>query len=343
MFQNLQNRIKSLKPIVVMHDFFIDRIVRLNDLDSLVDAANSKIESGGGSIRGIQQTEIKGGNAVNMAYALAKLGARTSLITIADSYGSGILKNAFLPFKNSKLVVTNGTQGYTISLEVPKNKGKANVMMSDVGDTGNFGANKLGKRELSLIRRASAVVITNWASNLKGTELALKAFKTRRKDSLSFLDPADISTRKEDFKNSLMRLADHLDILSINENECRLVLESFGQQVLPLNYSGEDVGDAAKKLADKLSITVDVHTPLGSATSKGSETVFVQSFDVDVKITTGAGDVWDATDIIGYLCQLEASERLLFANACAAMYISRENAETPKLEEVLGFISRHSD
>jgi len=341
MFQNLQNRIKSLKPVVVMHDFFIDRIVRLNDLDSLLDAASAKIESGGGSIRGVEQIEMKGGNAVNVAYALAKLGARTSLITMADSYGSGILKNAFLPFKNSKLIVTNGTQGYTISLEVSKSKGKANVMISDVGGTGNFGANKLGKRELSMIEGASAVMITNWASNLKGTELALKAFKTARKDALCFLDPADISTRKEDFKNSLMKLANHLDILSINENECRLLLESLGLGALPINYSNEDVGDAAKKLAEKLSITVDVHTPLGAATSKGSETVFVQSFDVDVKITTGAGDVWDAADIVGYLCKLDASDRLLFANAGAAFYISNANAESPRLKEILDFISRH--
>jgi len=341
MFQNLQYRIKSLKPIVVMHDFFIDRIVRLNDFDSLLDAASSKIESGGGSIRGIEQTEIKGGNAVNVAYALAKLGARTSLITIADSYGLGILKNAFLPFKNSKLIVTNGIQGYTISLEVPQSKGKANVMISDVGDTGNFGANKLGKRELSMIEGASAVMITNWASNMKGTELALKAFKTARKDALCFLDPADISTRKKDFKNSLVKLANNLDILSINENECRLLLESLNLGTLSMNYSNEDVGDAAKRLAEKLSITVDVHTPLGAATSKGNETVFVESFDVDVKITTGAGDVWDAADVIGYLCKLDASDRLLFANACAALYISNVNADAPRLKNIIDFISRN--
>lgn len=326
-----------------MHDFFIDRIVRLNDFDSLLDTASAKIESGGGSIRGIEQTEIKGGNAVNVAYTLAKLGARTSLITLADSYGLGILKNAFSPFKHSKLIATNGVQGYTISVEVERNnvKGKANVMLSDVGDAGNFGVDKLGKHELSVIKGASAVMITNWASNLKGTELALKAFKTARKEALCFLDPADISTRIQDFKTSLSTLRDSLDILSVNENECRLLMESLGLGKLPMNYSKEDVGDAAKRLAEELSITVDVHTPLGVATSKGNETVFVQSFDVDVKITTGAGDVWDAADMIGYLCKLDASERLLFANACAALYVSNANGYSPTLKEVLGFISNH--
>lgn len=324
-----------------MHDFFIDRIVRLNDLDSLLDAANSKIDTGGGSIRGIEQTEVKGGNAVNTAYTLAKLGARTSLITIADDFGSTILKKAFSSFRNSKLILTNGMQGYTISFEVEKNKSMANVMISDVGDTGNFGANKLGKRELRLIRGASAVMIANWASNLKGTELALKAFKSANKSALCFLDPADISTRKDAFKDCLNEIADYLDILSVNENECRLLMESLGIEALPMNYSSEDVGDAAEQLAEMLSLTVDAHTPLGAATSNGIETVFVQSFDVDVKITTGAGDVWDAADIIGYLCKLDTSGRLLFANACAALYISNANADTPRLKEVVSFISRH--
>ncbi len=324
-----------------MHDFFIDRIVRLNDLDSLFDAVNSKIDAGGGSIRGIEQTEVKGGNAVNTAYALAKLGARTSLITVADDFGSTILKNVFSPFKNSKLILTKGTQGYTISLELAKNRSKANVMISDVGDTGNFGPDRLGKRELKLISEASAVIIANWASNIKGTELALKACRSASKSALCFLDPADISTRKDDFKNCLKKLAKHLDILSINENECRLLMESLGMEALPVNYSDEDVGDAAKRLAEKLSFTVDVHTPLGAATSNGSETVFVQSFDVDVRISTGAGDVWDAADIIGYLCKLNASDRLIFANACAALYISNTDADTPKLSEVVSFISKH--
>ena len=322
-----------------MHDFFIDRIVRLKDLDSLFDAANSKVDAGGGSIRGIEQTEVKGGNAVNTAYALAKLGARTSLITLADSYGSPILKNAFLSFRNSKLILADGTQGYTISFEVVKDNNKANVMISDVGDTGNFGANKLRKQEISQIRSASAVMIANWASNLKGTELALKAFKNAGKNTLCFLDPADISTRKDDFKNSLAKLGKHLDILSINENECRLLLESLGIEALPMNYSDEDVGDSSKRLAEKLSLSVDVHTPLGAATSNGTETAFVQSFDVDVRITTGAGDVWDAADIIGYLCKLDTSDRLFFANACAALYISNASSDTPSLREVVHFIS----
>jgi len=66
------------------------------------------------------------------------------------------------------------------------------------------------------------------------------------------------------------------------------------------------------------------------------ETSFAKSFDVNVAISTGAGDVWDAADIAGYLCKLQADERLMFANACAAFYISK--IESPTLQEAAKFL-----
>ena len=116
-FQELKN-VRS-KTVVIMHDFFIDRIVRLNDFNfnSLISEVSAKMQVGGGSIREIAQDEIKGGNAVNIAYALAKLGAKISLITIADSWGNNILKKTFAPFANKKLLITSGRQGYTVSLD----------------------------------------------------------------------------------------------------------------------------------------------------------------------------------------------------------------------------------
>lgn len=339
----MARRIKSLKPVVVMHDFFIDRIVRLNDpnLDRLFSAATSKIEAGGGSIRGIEQAEIRGGNAVNVAYALSRLGARTCLITIADELGSAMLKNTFSSLRNSKLLILGGRPGYTVSLEVSREKRRANVMVSDVGDAADFGPARLGKRELRAIGSAGAVVVVNWASNLKGTELALRAFRRTRKGALCYLDPADFSSRREEFVRCLEALSGLLDVLCINENECRMLMESLGMEPLPRDYSGEDVGNAAKSLAERLSLTVDVHTPLGAATSVGRETSFVQTFEVDIRTATGAGDVWDAANIIGYLCKMDASERLLFANAYAALYISSSDMSAPRLKEVSRFISGH--
>jgi ribokinase len=321
-----------------MHDFFIDRIVRLNDpdLNSLVSEVSAKVKVGGGSIRGISQEEIKGGNAVNVAYALAKLGAKISLITVADDLGKSILDNAFAPFTNKKLLIADGKQGYTVSFEVENAGKKANVMVSDAGDTKTFGSEKLHKKELHAIKHASAVVIANWASNKKGTELAVKAFKNSSKEALCFMDPADIGSRKDEFRRCLDELSSHIDVLSVNENECRLTMQSMNLSPLPINYSNKDIITAAKTLASRLSINVDLHTPLGSATSNGEETSFAKSLNVNVAISTGAGDIWDAADIAGYLCELQANERLAFANACAAFYISK--IESPTLQEAARFL-----
>ena len=52
--------------IVVMHDFFIDRIIKLLSTKELFHTLNEKAGVGGGSIReGISATEIKGGNVIN--------------------------------------------------------------------------------------------------------------------------------------------------------------------------------------------------------------------------------------------------------------------------------------
>ena len=66
--QTIFNGIKS----TTLADVFIDRIVKVPDLDKLVTDAKAKSAVGGGSIRGIKQTEIVGGNATNIAYALVK-------------------------------------------------------------------------------------------------------------------------------------------------------------------------------------------------------------------------------------------------------------------------------
>lgn len=324
------------KHIVVMPDFFIDRIVRLNGLDSLMSEVNRKIRVGGGSIRGVKQEEIKGGNAVNVSYALARLGAGVSLITVADDLGRNVLENTFAPFKKTELLIAKGKQGYTLSLESGDSRRRANVMISDVGDVRNFGPEKLGARELKSIRRASAVVVTNWASNRHGTELASKAFRSSRKDALCFLDPADISERKDEFRLCLDAISQQVEVLSINENECRLTMKSLNLSPLAMNYSHKDIPYAAKALASKLSMNVDLHTPIGSATSNGKETSYAKSLNVEVAVSTGAGDIWDAADIAGYLCSLDDEERLMFANLCAAIYVSR--IESPTLLQASRFL-----
>jgi ribokinase len=57
--------------VVVMPDFFVDRIIRLESNEHLAQILSEKAKRGGGSVRGVPTCDVKCGNAVNVAYALA--------------------------------------------------------------------------------------------------------------------------------------------------------------------------------------------------------------------------------------------------------------------------------
>ncbi|GBC73859.1 hypothetical protein HRbin04_01266 [archaeon HR04] len=329
--------VRNIGYTVAMHDFFIDRIVRLRGIspDDLLSSMKGKIEAGGGSIRGIEQVEMKGGNAVNLAYALAMLDARCKLITVADDYGRMMLRHTFTGLSNVDLILLNGKQGYTVSLEFVYGR-VANVMLSDVGDNAYFGADRLEGLEY-ILSNASCVAVVNWASNMKGTELAEKAFNTSSR-ALHFIDTADLGGRGKEFVDAILEGRFRLDVLSMNENEARIVANTLELEPLPYNYSIDDVARLCRGIASTLAIRVDLHTPICSATSDGKDHEEVRAFKVDSKIATGAGDVWNAADILGYLCKMDDHTRLFFANASAAYYV--ENAIAPTLDDVLRLVGK---
>ncbi len=246
MLEKLHN-LKLTNSVVVLNDFFLDRIIRIPNLNDLYTQILEKSKLGG-SIRGISQTDLKGGNATNVAYALARLGCPVSLITIADKTCSNILNETFSEFSNVSLFIIDGKPGRTTSLEFSNAGNIVNIMISDLGDNENFGPEKLGMKEKNAIKNADAVIVTNWASNEKGTELSQFAF-SQSTSAFHFLDPADIQTRPKEFKDALTKLADDLDSLCINENECNILLKQVGLDII----SGEsETRKLVLELAEKI-------------------------------------------------------------------------------------------
>lgn len=335
MLEKLEN-ISLLDSVVVLNDFFLDRIISISDLGKVYSQIIEKSKLGG-SIRGIPQRDLKGGNATNVAYALARLGCPVSLITVADKAGSALLTEIFSEFENASLFVIDGKPGRTTALEFRDGKNIVNVMLSDLGDNENFGPEKLGVREQQALKNSKAVIVANWASNKKGTELSKFAFE-KSGAALHFLDPADIQTRPKEFKEALNELHSSLNSLCINENECNILLKQYGLGTIS---GAGDTKKLVQELAKKISITIDLHTASGSYWSNGNEVEFVKSFQVEPVIVTGAGDVWDAANIVGYLGNLSTPERLVFANGASALYIKNTQGDPPTLHEVLSFTSKN--
>ena len=336
--------LSTIGSIVVMHDFFVDRIIRLESKENLSGALSEKAKAGGGSIRGIPTTDVKGGNAVNIAYSLAKLGAKVSLFTVADEMGSIMIRQTFAQFGDKvTLRIANGRTGLTTCFEFPHEDTRVNVMVSDVGDNESFGSERINSEaDRTILKNADGVMVVNWATNINGTELAEFSFKNSP-SAFHFLDPADIETRKHDFRDSLAKLSGATDCLSINENECNSLADALGfGQVLGCVYSVEEVKQAAKRISESVGISTDLHTKVGAAWSNGKESAFAHAIKVDAKRLTGAGDTWDAADIIGYLAGLHPQERLLFANCCASLYIRDPNGEPPSMNKAFEMIERVS-
>jgi ribokinase len=253
-----------------------------------------------------------------------------------------MIRQAFSQFGDrATLRILSGRGGLTTAFEFPHEDARVNVMVSDIGDNANFGPEKLDtEADRAILKNADGVMITNWASNRKGTELAEFAFRNSP-SAFHFIDPADIETRKQDFSDSLARLAGMTDCLSINENECNSLADALGLGRLLGSSSGADeVKNAAKRVAEKVGISTDLHSKVGSAWSNGKESAFVHAIKVEAKTLTGAGDSWDAADIIGYLAGLDPQERLLFANCCASLYVRDPQGEPPTMNKVFELVER---
>ena len=334
MLEKLRN-LHIQNSVVVLNDFFLDRIIKISDIEKIYHQILEKSKLGG-SIRGITQQDIKGGNATIVAYALARLGCPITLITVADKTSKALLNDTFAEFQNSSLFVIDGKPGKTTSLELRNGREIVNIMLSDLGDNENFGPEKLGSKEQEAIAKSDAVIVTNWASNQKGTELCKFVFEKSEK-ALHFLDPADIQTRPKEFKDSMNELGFLLDSLCINENECNILLEQYG---LGSMSGSEETKNLILNLSKKSSVSIDLHISSGAYWSNGKEVDFAKSHPIEPNFVTGAGDVWDAANIVRHLANFVPQKRLNFANAAASLYVNNPQGIPPTLDDVLTFVNK---
>jgi ribokinase len=325
-----------------MPDYFVDRFVRFESLDHLVSLMKKKsFEGGGGSVRGIKQSEIKGGNAVNIAYALGIFGANVSLTALANSLPEQMLVSTFSKFPNVTLDIIRGKAGYTIAFEFREHKRHVNVMVSDVGDLLNFDGSSISSDSLDSIKNSKIVTIVNWAANSKGNQLCERIFGMAKKTGAkTFFDPADVSGQRELLPELKSKVFDNglIDFVSLNENEARIMSKVLFGHALPTSYSEPELIQTAKILSKGTNSIIDLHTQSVTISAEGADAIARKCHKVEQKTVTGAGDVWAAANLASYLSDIQDEDRLRFANAAAGLYVSRESAMTPSLREVYDFM-----
>ncbi|MEM3789060.1 MAG: PfkB family carbohydrate kinase, partial [Candidatus Bathyarchaeia archaeon] len=236
----------------------------------------------------------------------------------------------------------------TTALEFETDGGKVNVMLRDVGSLADFGPQNLGAEDFEAIERADCTCVFNWAGTRKfGTELAETVFhhaKTRGRGK-TYFDTADPNPNKKEAKKLLERVMQSalVDVLSLNENEAVFfasLLKGKAEKSKKGLSFGELAKESAKFLASHLKAKIELHTTEYSATFTSKTEMLVPAFHVPVLRATGAGDAWNAGNILGTIYGLADAVRLTLANAVAAYYISNPEGKHPTRKELFKFCDR---
>ncbi len=315
--------------VAVMHDYFVDRLVHSRSVEALTRNIDAKASAGGGGIHGVVQEDVSGGNAVNLARALSRLGLEVLLITHSDEAHRAMLERAFEGL-STEVRVKPMPPGLTVAVE-----GQVNVMLGDCGGAGSFGPDRLDDRDWESLGESRVVCCVNWAANERGTSL-LRALRKRLGPSQSiFFDPADFRDRGAQFKELLEEASQRrvLNWVSMNEAEAKAAARLLG-----LRASGLD--GVCRGLAARLGATFDLHSMARSFTSDGNAVASSRCFKVRPRRLTGAGDAWDAAAIYGRLKGMEGAERMRFANAAAGLFLERPEQLPASVEEVLARLER---
>jgi len=311
--------------VAVMHDYFVDRLVHVDAIPQMMGSIAEKASSGGGGIHGTVQEEVRGGNAVNLAHALARLGLKTLLITHSEKTHEALLEQAFVGLR-AEVRVKPFPAGLTVAYEE-----KVNVMIGDGKGASDFGPSRLDADDWEALRSSQLVCSVNWAANTKGTEL-LKALRRRLgPEKPIFMDPADFRDNPQGFRGVLDLIEERrlVDWVSMNEIEALAAAKLLG-------IESDDPAEVCKETARKLGVVFDLHGIEASYSSEGTRVSRAKVRRINSRRLTGAGDVWDAGAIYGRLKGMDESERLAFANKAARLYLGSRELTPPTLAQALG-------
>ncbi len=334
--------------VVVMPDYFMDRLINLQWDDKEFSKLIAQVtKRKGGSIDGIPQIDMKGGNSINMASALTSLGVQVTPIVCTNELGMQQIKFHFknTPIDTSHIKVYSRAS-MTTALEFWAPNEKTNVMLRDLGSLTDFGPDDLNEEDYKLLQDADYTCLFNWAGTLKyGTELAEAVFGRVKKAGKckTFYDTADPNPNAKEVPNFVERIlrSDKIDILSLNENEAvtyaSILDESLKEKRTSLDFA-ELAMESARVLAKHFSARIDLHTTIFSATVGAKQEVVVPTFKVNVLRATGAGDAWNAGNLLADHNGLSDQCRLLLANAVSACYLAGEDGLHPTRERLAAFI-----
>ncbi len=347
--------------MVIGFDGFIDEIIHVVDkrMDSeqfsrieTITQLAKRIEKASGLSTNIELVPVQkkiGGNGPIMCNALAKHDAS---IHYVGALGVPTIDDVFRSMADNVKLVSIATAGHTDALEF--NDGKILLgKMTSLNDV-NYDnlIDKVGKDELvEMLEHTDLFATVNWSMLPYMTELWKKLLShivpllpKKTKKPILFVDLADPEKReKEEIQEALGLLklfkSHFFVVLGLNKKEAYDVadeLDLFDHESLKnMQVSLEDLNEALQKHVEVDALVIH---PVDRSCVYVNDQFYEElgPYVSKPKLTTGAGDNFNAGFVLGLMLGLEPNEALLTGMGTSGYYV--RNAESPKFDELIDFI-----
>lgn len=353
----LRQAIPTLKstPVLIGLDGFVDEIVAvvdkrtgLHDYAPVKTIAHlaEKIHNAAGQSSNyelvVKQMKL-GGNGPIMANAMAAVGLP---VTYIGNLGYPNLHPVFAEFAARAQVISIADPGHTDALEFDDGKlmlGKIEPVKDINWDNlrGRVGEQKLH----DLIGQSTLVGMVNWTMLPFMSEIWSKLIsdvlpRVPKKNRTLFVDLADPEKRlHEDIAEAMKLLTAFQDqvevILGLNLKESTEILHVLG---LPAPQDAEaNIEKSAGMIRKRLGIScVVIHPRRGAAAATADNSAsFAGPFVQQPKISTGAGDHFNAGFCLGRILGMDLSESLCLGVSTSGYYV--RNAVSPTAAELADF------
>jgi len=353
--QGARNRLARTKVLVGL-DGFVDtilhvvktresatkysRLERMEDFGGRISAAAGL----SANMEMVSQMVKLGGNGPIMANAL---GAYGTAVTYIGNLGSPSIHPVFNDFARRAAVHSIAEPGYTDAIEFDDGKlmfGK-HESLKEV-NWANLTKHVPEEDLLKIFEDATLIALVNWTMLSHMTAIWQKiqsriAPKLGGEPRWLFIDLADPAKReKEDIASALKQITKFQKyfrvVLGLNLQEARQVGEVLGIKAPEETYDA--VTKHAAMLQETLQIdTVVVHpTQFAAAADATGATHVVGPFTAKPKITTGAGDHFNAGFCIGRILGLDLESSLQIGVSTSGFYVRQ--AKSPRLDDLKKFL-----
>lgn len=348
-------------PVLIGFDGFVDSIIdvvdkrhdteRYDPVHTLAEFGTRIAESAGRSsnVELVTKLEKLGGNGPIMANAMARAGFDVNYI---GPLGEGVIHPVFNEFAEIAKVHSIADPAHTDALEFDDGK----LMLGKHASLRHVNQKTIDEhlgREayVELIRNTQFLGMVNWTMltrlNTIWEALIDEVLPQMDNDRYVFIDLADPSKRTSEDLAEAMALTKKLNaesrvVVGFNLSEATQVAKVLGVKV-PEDDAEQKaaVQQIALDLREALDVhCVCVHPREGAAaaikTEAGIESaIFKGPFVAKPKLSTGAGDNFNAGFCLGLLAGLPIDQCLCTGTGTSGFYV--RNAHSPSLDELAAF------